>query len=286
MTQGYDNDRPSGADAGPGRRRDGSDEPEDDVWTGETPDDQDLFRGGETAASQPGAAEAGRATGERGERRGSAPESDTERTAREVRPGSAPLDRARQRIERVTGGRPVTAITVLVTAALVLVALFIIIIVTGDESEPSPSVPCIMIELPGALDAIVNGEVAAIRATSPRGDVSSLAVAVEMDMADGTCRTMSQEPTAVEDRVAVLGAAMVYNHQTEQHQIEITLSVADLPPTATPTSEPTVTPLPTRTPTATPTQEPTEIPAVVGTPRATPRGTASPVLVVPATPAR
>lgn len=300
MTQGYDNDRQPGHDPGPPGQRAGSgqpagsgqdagsDLPEHDVWTGEDPDAHHLLLGDEPAASQPppaaGAGGAGR--GGDGRDRGGrarAADADDEGVVRETTPGSAPIDRLRRRIERTTGGRPISALMILATAALVLVVLFVVIVVTGEEDETNPGVPCIVIELPDALDAIVDGEVEAIRATSPRGDIASLAVAVEMDMADGTCRAISQAPEAAEDRVAVLGAAMVYNDQTEQRQIDISINVADLPATMTPTATtaPTMTPLPTQT--ATPTQVPTQTPVSASTPLPTPAGFIGPELVAPTT---
>lgn len=303
MTKGHDNDRQQGNQSEWQSRRDDGDLPEDNVWTGEDPDDHAFFLGDEPAANQPTPAAGGRGGG--GDdgadaNRGASPAADGDGDGdddsvihHDTRRSNAPIDRARRRVERAAGDRPISAIVILLSAAVVLAVLFLIIVVTGDDDERNPGVPCIVIDMPAAIDAIVDGEVEAIRATTPRGDIASLAVAVEMDMTDGTCRTIAQGADAVTDRSAVLGAALVYNDQTEQRRIDINISVVDLPPTMTPTAtiEPTVTPLPTQTvtptqaPTQTPTLVPTQAPVTASTPLPTPAGFIGPEPAAPTVPA-
>lgn len=156
----------------------------------------------------------------------------------------APIDRARSTVERAFGGRPVSSIAILTSATLVLVVLLLVIFASRDDEEPNPGAPCIDIETDEAIAAIVAGNVAQLRATTRSDELTALPLALELDLEDGTCRALPQGANAVDDRSAVIGAAVVYNDQTDGRTIEISITAVDLsdipgvPPTPTPTNAP------------------------------------------------
>ena len=155
-----------------------------------------------------------------------------------------------RRVTRNGSGPPVGPIAILAIAGVVLVILLVVILLSrGDEPRLETAAPCIQASVSDALTEIADGGVTNIRASAAANDLSQFAVAVELDIEGGGCLSLPQGPESVDQRTAIIGAATIYNSQTEGRQINIEIDGIDVPPTATPA------PLPTDVP-------PTEVPDV------------------------
>ncbi|HEV2526873.1 MAG TPA: hypothetical protein VGT61_00265 [Thermomicrobiales bacterium] len=165
------------------------------------------------------------------------------------------------------GGPAIGPLAILAGAGLVLVILLGIILVNqGEETRQETAPPCIQASVPEALDEIADGTVTNIRASAASNDLSQFAVAVELDIEGGGCLSLPQGSDTVDARTAVLGAATIYNSQTEGRRINIEIRGVEVPPTPTPA--PTETPIPTVEPTIEPTVPVVIPPAPAGTPDA------------------
>ncbi len=183
----------------------------------------------------------------------------------EVRPASGTGGGGRRptarRVTRNGSGPPVGPIAILAVAGLVLVVLLVVILLSrGDEPRLETAPPCIQASVSDALTEIADGSVSNIRASAAANDLSQFAVAVELDIEGGGCLSLPQGAESVDQRTAIIGAATIYNSQTEGRQINIEIDGVEVPPTPTPA------PLPTDVaPTETPAVAPTEIPPVAPT---------------------
>ena len=174
--------------------------------------------------------------------------------------GSGPTAR---RVPR-GGGPPVGPIAILVVAGVVLVILLgVILLSQGDEPRQETAPPCLQSSVADALTEIADGNVTNIRASAASNDLTRFAVAVELDIEGGGCLSLPQAPESVDQRTAIVGAATIYNSQTEGRQINITINDIEVPPT------PTLAP-PTETPVVPPTETLVSVPPVIVPPVATP----------------
>ncbi len=175
-----------------------------------------------------------------------------------------------RRVSRNGGGPPVGPIAILAIAGAVLVVLLAVILLSqGDEPRPETAPPCIQASVADALTEIADGGVSNIRASAAANDLTRFAIAVELDIEGGGCLSLPQGPESVDQRTAIIGAATIYNSQTEGRQINIEIDEVDVPPTQTPAPLPTEAP-PTETPASPPTEGPVVIPPVILPADATP----------------
>lgn len=200
-------------------------------------------------------------------------------TPGEVRPGATGSGGGRgptaRRVTRNGGGPPVGPIAILAIAGVVLVILLVVILLSrGDEPRLETAPPCIQASVGDALTEIADGSVTNIRAAAADNDLSQFAIAVELDIEGGGCLSLSQGPETVDQRTAIIGAATIYNSQTEGRQINIEINGVDVPPTSTAAPAPLPTEVPPTEPLLVP---PTGLPVVVP-PVATP---ATPLVASP-----
>lgn len=191
--------------------------------------------------------------------------------------GSGPTAR---RVTRNGGGPPVGPLAILAIAGVVLVILLgVILLSQGNEPRQETAAPCIQATVGDALTAIADGSVTNIRASAAANDLTRFAVAVELDIEGGGCLSLPQGAESVDQRTAIIGAATIYNSQTEGRQVNIEIDGIEVPPTPTP-APPTETPVvpPTETPVVPPTEPMIVVPPEVAPPVATP---ATPAVVVP-----
>ena len=182
--------------------------------------------------------------------------------------GSGPTAR---RVTRNGSGPPVGPIAILAVAGVVLVILLgVIVLSQGNEPRQETAAPCIQATVGDALTAIADDSVTNIRASAAANDLTRFAVAVELDIEGGGCLSLPQGPESVDQRTAIIGAATIYNSQTEGRQINIEIEGIDVPPTPT-AAPPTETPVP-------PTVPAVVVPPAVVPPVATP---ATPAVVPP-----
>ena len=175
-----------------------------------------------------------------------------------------------RRVSRNGGGPPVGPIAILAIAGAVLVVLLAVILLSqGDEPRLETAPPCIQASVADALTEIADGGVTNIRASAAANDLTRFAIAVELDIEGGGCLSLPQGPESVDQRTAIIGAATIYNSQTEGRQINIEIDEVDIPPTETPAPLPTEVP-PTEAPAIPPTEGPVVIPPVILPPAATP----------------
>lgn len=160
-----------------------------------------------------------------------------------------------RRVSRTGGGPPVGPIAILAIAGAVLVVLLVVILLgQGDEPRLETAPPCIQASVSDALTEISDGGVTNIRASAAANDLAQFAVAVELDIEGGGCLSLPQGPESVDQRTAIVGAATIYNSQTEGRQINIEIDGIEVPPTQTPA------PVPTEIPATVP---PTDVPVIV-----------------------
>jgi hypothetical protein len=193
--------------------------------------------------------------------------------------GSGPT---RRRVSRGGNGSgpPVGPIAILVLAGIVLAILLgVILLNQGDKPRQETAPPCIETSVADALNEIADGRVTNIRASAAANDLTQFAVAVELDIEGGGCLSLPQGPESVDQRTAIIGAATIYNSQTEGRRINVEINDIQVPPTPTP-APPTETPVvsPTETPIAVPTETPPIAPPVIVPPAAAP---ATPVIASP-----
>lgn len=175
-----------------------------------------------------------------------------------------------RRVGRNGGGPPVGPIAILAIAGAVLVVLLAVILLSqGDEPRLETAPPCIQASVGDALTEIADGGVTNIRASAAANDLTRFAIAVELDIEGGGCLSLPQGPESVDQRTAIIGAATIYNSQTEGRQINIEIDEVDVPPTETPAPLPTEAP-PTEVPAIPPTEGPVVLPPVILPPAATP----------------
>ncbi len=177
------------------------------------------------------------------------------------------LDRARARLERLLGGRPLTVYGVLAAGAGVLLVLLLIIWITaggggGDDDVP----PCFTLDAATARDAVLNGEVEKVDVTYAQDQPDFGPALLRLDKIDGTCITLEQGAKGLEGAYQVIGAIAYYNQTTEQQRVSLDYDAVDVPaavliiPTATPTPLPPTEPILPASPTADPTATATATP--------------------------
>ncbi|MDP9354593.1 MAG: hypothetical protein M3R02_04790 [Chloroflexota bacterium] len=185
------------------------------------------------------------------------------------------LDRARARLERLLGGRPLTVYGVLAAGVGVLLVLLLIIWITaggGGSDDKAP--PCFALDGATARDAVLNGEVERVDVTYALDQPEFGPALLRLDKIDGTCISLEQGAKGLEGAYQVIGAVAYYNEITEQQRVRLDYDAVDVPaavltiPTPTPTPMPPTEPIlpasPTAAPTATATATPipTEVPVL------------------------
>lgn len=197
-----------------------------------------------------------------------------------------PVDRLKARIGGVFAGRPLAVYLVLIAGAATLVILLIIVWIsaTGTTNEEHPI--CTTVSTSDARNAILAGQVKRVDVLVDADSPSNTLTGINLNLADGSCRSTAQGADVRNDLYLVLGVVDFYNnfaenrirvnYQKQTIQPEL-LSTSTPTPTATPpptetrippTASPT--PLPTRTATAAPTRqpEPSATPFAAATPSA------------------
>lgn len=166
----------------------------------------------------------------------------------------ATLDRARAAVEGALGGRPLGAWAVLAAGGLVLLILLVIVVATTRDGDGDGRPVCVQASADAIAEAVEAGNVERLRVSIPRGEPAVSSVAVDVDLADGTCRTLPQGGEGLEERERVVGLAYLFNQAGgDQRRIAIDVSQIDvpedavgseptLPPTVVPTAPPVVPP--------------------------------------------
>lgn len=205
--------------------------------------------------------------------------------------GQVGIDRARARLERLLGGRPLTVYGVLAAGAGVLLVLLLIIWITaggggGDDDVP----PCFTLDAATARDAVLNGEVERVDVTYARDQPSFGPALIRLDKSDGTCISLEQGAKGLDAAYQVIGAVAYYNQITEQPRVRLNYDDVDVPaavlilPTSTPTPVPPTEVVPPASPTAAPTAIPTATPLPTVPAPVVATVAASPVFDSPASP--
>ncbi len=139
----------------------------------------------------------------------------------------ATLDRARTAVEGVLGGRPLGAVAVLVAGGVVLLALLGVVLATTGDDDGTDRPTCLLTNADTIREAIAAGEVTRLRISLPRGEQVAAPIAIDVDLADGTCRSLPQGDEGRTDRERVVGMAYTFN-QGEGDQRPIALSVSEI----------------------------------------------------------
>ncbi len=172
----------------------------------------------------------------------------------------------RFRLERLLGNRPLSVYGILLAGVGVLVLLLAVVYFTGRTNGPGQGTTTCLPVTPGeARGAINDGQVERVNVVTEEGrpERGPLAVTLNLNDDDNTCRALPEGISAQPDLYEVIGFVTVYNQRAGEQRIRLDFEAqSDIPPLllATATATPTVTPLPTTTPV------PTEIPVPTETP--------------------
>ncbi|MGI8475985.1 MAG: hypothetical protein ACR2OO_06415 [Thermomicrobiales bacterium] len=194
-----------------------------------------------------------------------------------------PIDRIRARLGRTLGGRPPAVYLVILAGAATLILLLVIVWIsaTGGGNDERPF--CTAIASDSARDAILAGSVKRIDVLVDGDKPLESLTGINLEFANGTCRTTEQGADARSNLYMILGAVDLYNNYADQ-RVRIHYQSQTIQPELLSTSTPTPTPTPPATeapatpiaiPTLPPTPEPTATATATATLTPTPTRTAT-----------